>query len=269
MRYITNRLLLASPLLVILACPLHASLVGIDLFKNVEYTQTSGAAPTVPGGFFLSFRAFFHPGDFDTGSVTYPGPSSPQALSPSGTSLLIFQTALLPSQAVMDAAYPFGTYSYTVSNSGTSATQSADISYLADAYTADIPALTAATYAALQGMNVGSPLTLNFNGFTPIGADAATFLTIFGSPFATSVSNTTTSATIPANTLTAGTTYTFELDFTDRVSGANNRVATQIGFDVRTDVTFTTALAPEPGSMALGALGVAALAFGLRRRRNV
>jgi hypothetical protein len=141
------------------------------------------------------------------------------------------------------------------------------ISYTTDAY-ANIPAFTAATIAALQaGVNAGAPITLNFNANTP-SANASlgiTFLNIFGSSFSNSYPTSTTSATIPAGALTPGMTYTAELDFSDRITGSNAGVPTTIGFDVRTDVTFTT-LTPEPGSLGLGALGVIALVFELRRR---
>ena len=265
----TNRLLLLAPLLVSAAFPLRAGLTDVDIFKNFVYIQTSGAAPSVSIGTFLSLREFFaNPGDFDTGSVTYPGAGSPQSLSlDAPNKLLTFQTGFLPDQAAMDAAYPFGTYQFTATNSGTSGSQTAEIPYTTDAY-ANIPAFTSATMTELlAGVYAGGPITLNFNANTP-SADASvgiTFLSIFGSSFSNSYSTSTTSVTIPAGTLVPGTTYTAELDFSDRVSGSNAGVPTAIGFDVRTEVTFTT-LAPEPGSLALGALGVTALVLALRRR---
>jgi hypothetical protein len=254
-----------------IASPLHASLTGVDLFKNVEYTQTSGAAPTTPVGYFAALREFMaNPGDFNQANVAYPGPASPQNLTLSNPTVFLFQTPFLPSQSAIDAAYPFGTYTYTAINTGTSNTQSTSITYTTDAYTANIPALTAGTFNALQGMNAGSSFTLNFNSFTPNPSASVgeTFLTIFGSSFGTTgLPNTATSLVLPANTLAPGTTYTYEVDFSDRISGNNNGVPTTIGFDVRTDGTFTTASAsPEPGSLVLAALGVAALAFGIRKR---
>jgi hypothetical protein len=187
-----NRLLLAAPLLIMAASPLYAGLTDVDIFKNISYTQTSGAAPSVPTGTFVSLREFFaNPGDFNTGSVTYPGPGSPQSLGlDAANNLLIFQTGFLPNQATMDAAYPFGSYQFTATNSGTSASQSATIQYTTDAY-ANIPAFTSATIAALQaGISAGAPITLNFNAQTPSGnaTTAITFLNIFGSSFSQSYS---------------------------------------------------------------------------------
>ena len=167
----------------------------------------------------------------------------------------------------MDASYPFGTYTLTATNTGASTSQSANILYTTDAYTANIPALTAATFAALQGMNPSLPFTFNFNSFTPNpGASfGSTFLTIFGTSFDTNLPNSATSAVLAANTLAPNTTYTFELDFSDRVTGTSNGVPTTLGFDVRTDGTFTTGAAvPEPGSLTLAAFGILTLGIGRR-----
>lgn len=264
----TNRLRFALPILLAVS-PLHAGLTAVDFFKNIEYFQTTGAAPNTPGGFFVSLREFMATAsDFNSASVTYPGPGSPQSLTQSGT-VFAFQTGFLASQAAMDAEYPFGIYTFVADNSSIPTSQSTSISYTADAYTAGIPAFTAATFAALQGMDPTAAFTFHFNGFTPNGVanDAATFLTIFGTPFFNSLADTTTSAVLPANTLAPNTAYTMELDFSDRISDSNSGVPTTMGFDVRTDVTFTTGSAvPEPGSLTLGALGVAALAFAIQKR---
>jgi PEP-CTERM motif len=266
---ITVRLLPVLPVLLSLASPLHAGLTDVDLFKNIAYTQTSGAAPTTPAGFFASLRAFEqNAGDFSSVSVAYPGPASPQALSPNGTEF-IYQTPFLPTSVAMDAQYPFGTYTFQANGA---VNETANIIYTTDAYTADIPALSAATFAALQGMNPANSFTFNFNSFTPNPSASVglTFLTVFGTPFSASYPNSTTSVVMGANTLLPNTTYTYELDFSDRISGSDSGVPTTVGFDVRTDGTFTTAAistaTPEPGSLTLAALGAALLALGMRRR---
>ena len=92
------------------------------------------------------------PTDFNSVSVTYPGPGSPASLP------LVSPTkfGIGPSFATkssMDAAYPFGTYTFTANNSAPPATQTASLPYTLDACTANIPALSAATFAAPQGMN--------------------------------------------------------------------------------------------------------------------
>src|SRR6266446_1320763 len=68
--------------------PLRAQLTEVNTFTNIAYQQNSVFAPATPSGFFFDFGAnFTNAGDFIAGSVTYPGPSSPQALNLSGTSL--------------------------------------------------------------------------------------------------------------------------------------------------------------------------------------
>ena len=92
----------------------------------------------------------------------------------------------------MDSAYPFGNYVLSAHNSGTSANQSATISYAADEYESAVLAFAAATFAALQGLNPASAFTLNFNSFTDAAGanEEDTFLTIYGSSYAKLLSGT-------------------------------------------------------------------------------
>ena len=53
---------------------LHASLTLVDVFKNISYQQTSGAAPITPSGYFADVEAFMqNPGDFTSVTVRTPG----------------------------------------------------------------------------------------------------------------------------------------------------------------------------------------------------
>lgn len=255
--------------------PARASLSVVDIFKNISYQQTSPSAPTTPSSYFADVEAFLvNPGDFDSVTVTYPGPDSPASL-PLVSPLKFGIGPSFATQADMDAAYPFGTYSFMANNSVTMASETDDLDYTVDAYTSDIPALDAATFTALQGMDPTQPFTFNFNSFTPNPSanQSATFLTIFGSSFGTSLSDTATSAVVPANTLLPGTAYTYELDFSDRIGGTDPGGAnTYIGFDVRTDGTFTTAAVPEPSSLiplAMVFLGAAVVRWRKSAARRV
>lgn len=204
-----------------------------------------------------------NPGDFTSVTVTYPGPDSPASL-PLENPTEFGEGPAFATQAAMDAAFPVGTYSFEADPG----TVTASLNYTTDAYTADIPALDAATFAALPGMNASQPFTFNFNSFTPNpnATNAETFLTVFGTSFNTGLSLSATSAVMPANTLAPGTSYTYELDFTDRIVGNSNGVPTLIGFDVRTDGTFTTASTPEPSFVfPVGILLLAAALWRVRR----
>jgi hypothetical protein len=171
----------------------------------------------------------------------------------------------------MDAAFPFGTYSFSATGN---MAQNAFFVYSVDAYTSDIPAISAATFAALQGMDPSKALTWNFNAFAPNpnAAFGNTYLTVFGSSFGAGYSNTTTSATMAANTLAPNTLYEWELDFSDRIPvfDSTDGVWTTLGFDVRTDGNFTTGAAPvpEPASMSLLALGLGSGFLARRRSRK-
>ena len=268
---LVSRLIPALAVVIIMfagAAPLHADLNLIDMFRNVEYNQTSGAAPAVPSFYFVNLEAgMANPGDFTSVTVSYPGPGSPDTLTLE-SSTEFGEGVSFATLSDMNAAYPTGTYTFSASG-GSSPAEMASLAYALDAFTSDIPALTASTFAALQGMNPADPFTFNFNSFTmnPDASFGNTYLTVFGSSYTTgALPNTATSAVMPGGTLLPDTTYTYELDFIDRITGVDplNGVPTEIGFDVRTDGTFTTA--PEPSTMIPLALAFVGVSAGRLRR---
>jgi hypothetical protein len=248
-----------------LITPLRASLIGVGIFVNTVFDQTSAAAPTSPTDYFFSIGGTFqNTTDFNSASASDPAIGSPQSLDLSGTS---FGTSFpgITSLATFNADYPTGMYTITAANSVTHTSQSGVINYTQNLYTNTIPALSGSTYTGLQGMNPSMPFTFNFNSFTmnPSANTAYTFLTVYnGSNIVFTdgfLSPTTTSVLLPANTLLPNTAYSFELNFDDRLLGTDsvNNVATEQGFDLRTDGSFTTGAAvPEPASLALAALGL-------------
>jgi hypothetical protein len=272
-------------LCVTVACAVPApmmasSIAEIDIFKNQVFTQTSGAAPTTPTGFFADIELnSVNPGDFDAVSVSYPGPASPTSLTLAGPSFWGYGPSFA-TQADMNAAVPTGDYVYTAANSATSDSEMATLDYTGDAFASAIPALTAATWNALNGLDPSTALTVGFDTFIP-GAgttpgDAFVFFTISNAATGTVFSDgfldpSSGSLLLPANTLMPNTTYGFELDFSDRQIGSDpgSGASTAIGSDLRDDGTFSTGSigsgAPEPGTWLLFGSGLAALA-ALRRR---
>jgi hypothetical protein len=262
--------------------PLRADLTGFDIDRNIMYSQTSGSAPTTPGGYFFDSRGQMNAGDFDGGTLTLPPAStlgSPQTYTLANPTLLNFQTGFLD-LATLNAEFPFGTYTINATNSGTSASESASINYTQDAFTADIPALTPTTFNGLNGLNTANPFTVNFNSFTPNAATSVgfTFFSITDVGTGTTIvtdsflSPTTASALLAANTLAPGTKYSYELDFSDRIVGTDplNGVPTNQLFDVRTDGTFTTGSAiPEPSEISFACLAFLAVAGFARKKRLI
>lgn len=250
-----------------------AGIQEVDIFKNSLYNQTTGAAPASPSFFFADLELTSqNAGDFTSVSVAYPGPGSPTSL-PQVSPTFFSYSPSFATQTAMNAAVPFGSYLFTANNSGTAFTQTATLNYTTDAFTTAIPALTAASFNALNGLNPTNALAIGFNSFTPNASatEGFTFFsisdgsgTVFTDEF---LAPNTTSLLLPAGTLAPNTTYTFELDFSDRIDGTDpGGVPTFVGSDVRTDGNFTTGLVtPEPATVVLAACGLLVLIAFKRR----
>jgi hypothetical protein len=254
----------------------RAGLVEVNIFNNTVYEQTSSAAPTTADHFFFDMGGNFNAaGDFDSVSVAFPGPGSPVSPTITGKNFN-FDSGSIATLAAVHTAFPFGTYTTTAENSMTSASQSGSLNYTADLFATVVPALTAATFTGLNGMNPAAPFTVSFNPFTPDASatEGFTFFTIhdpvtnaivFDAGF---LAPSTTSVVVPANTLAPNKLYDFELDFSNRLDGFDraDQVFTEQGFDVRTDGSFTTGpIVPEPTGLAIVATGLITI-FVIQRR---
>jgi hypothetical protein len=255
------------------ACGADAAVNEIDIGLNPTFDQT-GATTVVSTGGFFSARAFLDSAsDFDSGTVTFPGAGSPITLTPADGATLAFGDSRA-SIADLNAAYPFGTYAFNVTNSVTSASQSASLDYTIAADALSVPTLTAASFNQLQDLNAGSGFNFAFNMFAqnPDANLAFLFLTVTdtggNTVFSAGSDPTTTSFFMPGGTLAPGQTYNFDLLFDSRITGSDGDVATTIFFDSHTLGSFTTAVAgvPEPSAWVMMILGVASLGIALRRR---
>ena len=260
------------------ADPASADPITAFIFNNTAYEQTSSSAPTTPAFYFFNIGVTQTAGDFNSASATYPGPGSPQSLPLMNPTEFNFGSPRITSSGALRAAYPFGTYSITTTNTMTSASTTGVINYTADYFTSTIPYLT--NYGALNGLNPAATFTFSFPAFTPNPSvtQGFTFLTIYDATSGQIVTGdefqppSTTSFTIPANTLAPSHTYDFELDFSDRLNGpfVGNAFTAQ-GFDLRTNGSFTTAPAPSIGLGLPVFLAVGSAWFGARlleRKRN-
>jgi hypothetical protein len=105
------------------------------------------------GGFF-SGRAFFtNTTDFDAGTLTYGGPGSPAALTPSSPPPALTLSGSNASFAGLQSEFPDGDYTFDLSG-GTMGPTEFVINYAGNAYS-NTPELTAASFSALQGLNAG------------------------------------------------------------------------------------------------------------------
>jgi PEP-CTERM motif len=253
-----------------------AQVTEVDIGINPTYTQTGPSTVTSTGGFF-SARAFLtSASDFDGGTLSLPGSGPPQPLTPSSGPILVY-SATDADLAALNAAFPPGAYTFSLTNSMTSAseTDTVDYSVAADS---NVPQFTAPTFAALQGAKAGQSIAVDLVSAlqeSPNANSAFEFLTLSdtstGSTTSFSVSSvspSTTSFVIPGSALAAGQDYLLDINFDDRITGTDaNGVPTTVFFDTHTDVSFSTAAVPEPAAWTLLLSGFGAAGVALRRRK--
>lgn len=232
------------------------------LQKDVRFIQT-GASTNTSDGFTFLGRATPDDGVgpiADTsGTLTFPSPSplTPQTLSPSGAELDYSSGKI--DQTTFQTDYPDGIYKFDLNTEGGS------VDSTIAAQPSAIPMLTPTSFNALQGMDATQPITVSFNSFTNPDADALIFFAVVDSSGNTilfdGLQPNVTQDTIAANALQPGGQYSYFLFF----SNANVIGNGEVLFENRTKGVFNTQAVPEPGSAAIGLLGLGLLA---KRRRK-
>ena len=276
-----TRLLLACLLFISSGLSARAQISFVDIYRTDLLSQTGNdAAGTAYSFSYIGLDLTSETGNqYSTVQVFYPGAGSPVTLvndNPSNTADYEFTSGTFASRAAMDVAYPKGTYSFTANGGGPAATTM--VSYANDAYSATQPYLTGTNFSALQGMNSAASFTFQLSPFIKDAAttdafiffnifDAVTGDVVFGSNF---LNPNTSSILLPGHTLQPNRAYVFDLDYSDRVSVASPGADFDaiLGFDVRTEGNFTTAV-PEPAVSVLALIGATALLLRRKRLSNV
>lgn len=263
-----------------------ASVQYYRLFKSQSYQQTTNAPPSVPNLIWASVDVLStSAADFTSAQVTTTSPLSPITLAPFAPSYAPPFFAFVRQQSYgtlsdLSTDFPNGTlYQYGVSG-GTLGAQSGSLSTPAtDRFASQVPYFNGTVFSQLQGMNSAAPFQFTWNGYVAAAGINAPFIyfainrvsngqLVFG----TTGTNALTSVALPTNTLQPGTAYDVSLVYSSRIDTPNagfSGATSEVGFDLRTDLIFTTASVPEPGTLALGIVGVAFLTFVayVRRRR--
>jgi hypothetical protein len=273
-------LVLAASAVVSASKPALADAISAFIFNNTVFNQTSSSAPATSSFYFFSIGAQFqNAGSFNAATAAYPGPGSPQTLALTAPTEVnfpgfTFSSSPFMTLSALQTAYPFGTY--TVTATGNQPPSVSSLSYQANFFSNTIPFLT--NFTSLNGLDPTSSFTAHYNSFTPdpnatngftffMISNAATNQAVFRDFFQSPLS---TAAVIPANTLSPNTSYTFELDFSNRLVVD----FTTQGFDMRTDGFFRTGPAAVPGPIVgAGLPGLLAACVGLlawwRRRKKI
>jgi PEP-CTERM motif len=258
----------------------HAQVTEADVGLNATNEQTGPTTVTTTGGFF-SARAFVNSStDFTGGMLNYGGSGSPQTLGfvPADTAWE-YGSPQDPSFSDLQTQFPTGGYTFSLTG-GAFGPTTVNIDYAGNAYS-NTPELTAGSFTGLQGLDSADPFTVNFNEMVanPSANASFVFFTVFNSSNATVFSQSflpsdTPSVTIPGGVLLPGQTYTFDLIFSDRITGFDDNagVPTTQFYDTRTDGSFFTAAGavPEPSTWAMLLVGFVGLGFAasLRGRKQ-
>ena len=256
----------------------YAQFKNADVGVNPTNFEDSSGTVTSTGGFF-SARAFLtKASDYDTATLTWGGPDSPQPMFFNfADTAFEYEPPGAPDLTTLHNLYPAGLYTFALSNSlpGGLTPLTVEIDYAGDAYS-NTPSIT--NIGVLTDMNAHSAVTIDLSAYgdNPNANSSAIYFSITNVTsgkmvFATdALDPSTTEITIAANTLMPGVDYSFDLLYDNRINGTdpNGNAITQF-YDSHTSGDFSTeAPVPEASTWAMLLAGFGGLAFaGFRRRR--
>ena len=194
-------------------------------------------------------------------NYTPPGGSSTALTSSNGIRFELSGQTDFATQAALDAAFPAGTYAFSIQTINAPTTYNTSLSVTASAYP-NAPVLQNTGWAGgLLQINPTQSYHFTWNS----GGGNDVFFGIDGVTPWQGLSGIATSFDLVANSLTAGQTYHGALSF-DLINYATFENGTGVSSHHTQYLDFGIQATPEPGCFAL--LGVGGLIIGARRRRN-
>ncbi len=259
-------------LLTLLSTSARADLTNFDAFGNMEYTQTANnTAPSGTPSDFFGSRLFYNtPGDITSATGNSGAVTGLTYVPQAGSNFAIAQTGYI-TPAQLDTYLIPGTQLQFNVTGGNLANMSGDSpNYGSPLFTSAVPYVTGNSYNLLQGLNAAQGALVTINGFTAVtGANESDIFIVITNTSTNAVaystsffdSPSTTSFSVAPGQLDAGTSYNLEVDYSSRLNtmgyfGGVGGVPFTFGYDVRTEIGFTTAAAavPEPASIVLIAI---------------
>jgi PEP-CTERM motif len=272
--------LVAAGVTALAASPAMAQVTDFSIFRSGEYEQTG---PTTVSNLYYYFASNASASsDYTSATLVTPAPADIPMTGPNATEPTFTYSSPQLTLSELNADYPSGSYTLEPFNGGTF---SVILDYDGTDNYAPPPALTAASYDGLSGLDPSKGYTFSFGAFSPPGGTLGiifftlTDLTTNEVVYSTSTENlSTTSFYVPGSDLAPDNNYVEELVFSTRdeisdppCTGPESECPSlgEIGWDSRTEASFTTGV-PEPATWALMLLGFAGLGFaGYQARKPV